>query len=66
MRSPCPAPAGTFIETEQGEIRFPEISTPVLEAVCKYFYYKARLALFGSCCGAACRPLHTVQRVLAS
>lgn len=32
--------AGTFIETEQGEIRFPEISTPVLEAVCKYFYYK--------------------------
>lgn len=35
-------PAGTFIETEQGEIRFPEISTPVLEVVCKYFYYKAR------------------------
>lgn len=35
---------GTFIETEQGEIRFPEISTPVLEVVCKYFYYKLRYA----------------------
>lgn len=32
--------AGNFIENEQGEIRFPEISTPVLEVVCKYFYYK--------------------------
>jgi hypothetical protein len=32
--------AGNFIENEQGEIRFPAIPTPVLEAVCKYFYYK--------------------------
>ena len=23
-------------------MRFPEIATPVLEVVCKYFYYKAR------------------------
>lgn len=30
------------METEQGEIRFPEISTAVLETVIKYFYYKAR------------------------
>jgi transcription elongation factor B subunit 1 len=39
---PC---AGSFIENEQGEIRFPEITTPVLEVVCKYFYYKVS----GSC-----------------
>lgn len=33
-------PTGNFIENELGEIRFPEISTPVLEVVCKYFYFK--------------------------
>lgn len=38
---PLPLAAGNFIENEQGEIRFPEITTPVLEVVCKYFYYKA-------------------------
>lgn len=37
-----PLGAGGFVETEQGEIRFPEISTPVLETVIKYFYYKVR------------------------
>jgi transcription elongation factor B subunit 1 len=36
--------AGGFIENEQGEIRFPDITTPVLEVVCKYFYYKLRYA----------------------
>ena len=41
-RRRCLAPAGSFIENEQGEIRFPEITTPVMEVVCKYFYYKVR------------------------
>ena len=36
--------AGTFIESEQGEIRFPEITTPVLEKVCQYFYYRLKYA----------------------
>ncbi|KAI3436267.1 hypothetical protein D9Q98_002320 [Chlorella vulgaris] len=35
---------GNFIESEEGEIRFPSITTPVLEVVCKYFYYKLRYA----------------------
>ena len=35
---------GSFTETELGEIRFPEISTPILEKVCQYFYYKLRWA----------------------
>lgn len=35
---------GNFIENEHGEIRFPEITTPVLEVVCKYFHYKLRYA----------------------
>mmetsp|Transcript_5872 Transcript_5872/g.6728 ORF Transcript_5872/g.6728 Transcript_5872/m.6728 type:complete len:101 (-) Transcript_5872:333-635(-) len=33
---------GNFTETELGEIKFPEISTPILEKVCQYFYYKLR------------------------
>ncbi|GAB4823301.1 hypothetical protein N2152v2_010347 [Parachlorella kessleri] len=33
---------GGFTEAETSEIRFPEISTPVLEKVCQYFYYKLR------------------------
>lgn len=33
---------GSFTETEKGEIKFPEISTQVLEKVCQYFYYKLR------------------------
>ncbi|KAK9826305.1 hypothetical protein WJX74_007168 [Apatococcus lobatus] len=33
---------GSFTETELGEVKFPEISTPILEIVCQYFYYKLR------------------------
>lgn len=33
---------GSFTETELGEVKFPEISTPILEKVCQYFYYKLR------------------------
>merc|ERR1712054_34938 len=32
---------GSFAESK-GEIRFPEISTPVLEKVIRYFYYKLK------------------------
>lgn len=35
--------AGSFTES-RGEIRFPEISTHVLEKVIQYFHYKARFA----------------------
>jgi len=31
---------GTFTEQELGEIHFREISTPILEKVNQYFYYK--------------------------
>lgn len=34
--------AGGFQETELGEVRFPEISTPILEKLCQFFYYKLR------------------------
>ncbi|CAK0784507.1 hypothetical protein CVIRNUC_007711 [Coccomyxa viridis] len=33
---------GNFTETELGEINFPEISAPILEKICEYFYYKLR------------------------
>jgi hypothetical protein len=36
------ARAGNFTETELGEVKFPEISAPILEKVCQYFYYKLR------------------------
>ena len=39
LRPHCSSP-GTFTETELGEIRFPEITAPILEKVCQYFYYK--------------------------
>eukprot|EP00891_Asterochloris_glomerata_P008133 jgi/Astpho2/8133/Aster-03069 len=32
--------SGSFTETELGEVKFPDISTPVLEKVCQYFHYK--------------------------
>ena len=35
---------GGFQEAEMGEVRFPEISTPILEKVCEYCYYKLRYA----------------------
>ncbi|KAG0585395.1 hypothetical protein M758_2G007700 [Ceratodon purpureus] len=31
--------SGSFSETELGEVNFPEISTPILEKVCQYFYW---------------------------
>lgn len=33
---------GSFTETELGEVKFPEISTPILEKTIQYFYYKLR------------------------
>ncbi|GFH16789.1 transcription elongation factor B polypeptide 1, partial [Haematococcus lacustris] len=33
---------GTFTETELGEVKFPEISTHILEKTIQYFYYKLR------------------------
>ncbi|GHP06613.1 hypothetical protein PPROV_000535800 [Pycnococcus provasolii] len=33
---------GAFTETELGEVKFPEITTEVLEKICQYFYYKLR------------------------
>ncbi|KAJ7562755.1 hypothetical protein O6H91_03G083100 [Diphasiastrum complanatum] len=36
--------SGSFTETELGEVRFPEISTPILEKVCQYFYWSLQFA----------------------
>lgn len=33
---------GTFTEQQSGEITFREISTPILEKVIQYFYYKVK------------------------
>eukprot|EP00897_Mesotaenium_endlicherianum_P002707 jgi/Mesen1/2464/ME000158S01662 len=33
---------GGFQETDTGEVRFPEISTHILEKMCQYWYYKLR------------------------
>ena len=39
---PSSCDAGTFAESTQGEIKFPEISAKVLEKTVQYFYYKLR------------------------
>jgi transcription elongation factor B subunit 1 len=36
--------SGNFTETELGEVNFPEISTPILEKVCQYFYWSLQFA----------------------
>jgi len=33
---------GGFSELDSNKIKFPEISAPILEKVCQYFYYKLR------------------------
>ncbi|KAF5744563.1 transcription elongation factor B polypeptide 1 [Tripterygium wilfordii] len=35
---------GSFAETQHGEVRFPEISTTILEKICKYFYWSLQYA----------------------
>jgi transcription elongation factor B subunit 1 len=35
---------GSFTETQLGEVRFPEISAPILEKVCQYFYWSLQIA----------------------
>jgi len=39
---------GNFTETELGEVNFPEISTPILEKVCQYFYWSLQFARWES------------------
>ena len=41
-QSPTILRAGTYSETEHGEIKFPELSGAVLEKTVRYFYYKLR------------------------
>nr|XP_024389576.1 uncharacterized protein LOC112288977 isoform X2 [Physcomitrium patens] len=38
--------SGNFTETELGEVKFPEISTPILEKVCQYFYWSLQFSRF--------------------
>lgn len=40
---------GSFTETQLGEVRFPEISAPILEKVCQYFYWSLQFARLASC-----------------
>ena len=35
-------PAGQFTESQQGEVKFPEINAKILEKTVQYFYYKLR------------------------
>ncbi|KAJ3680767.1 hypothetical protein LUZ60_015256 [Juncus effusus] len=35
---------GGFAETQHGEVRFPEISTAILEKICQYFYWSLQYA----------------------
>ncbi|MCO5551479.1 hypothetical protein L7F22_004983 [Adiantum nelumboides] len=36
--------SGSFKETELGEVKLPEISTPVLEKVCEFFYWSLQFS----------------------
>ncbi|KAI3914980.1 hypothetical protein MKW98_020527 [Papaver atlanticum] len=38
IRNMLTSPGG-FAESQRGEVRFPEISTVILEKICQYFYW---------------------------
>ncbi|KAJ0019998.1 elongin-C-like [Pistacia vera] len=35
---------GSFAETQDGKVTFPEISTTILEKICQYFYWSLQYA----------------------
>ncbi|XP_031286294.1 elongin-C-like [Pistacia vera] len=37
---------GSFAETQDGKVTFPEISTTILEKICQYFYWSLQYARF--------------------
>ena len=37
-----PALAGNFVESQNNEVKFPEINAKILEKTVQYFYYKQR------------------------
>ncbi|XP_073309786.1 uncharacterized protein [Primulina huaijiensis] len=43
IRNMLSSPGG-FAETEHGEVTFPEISTTILEKICRYFYWSLQYA----------------------
>jgi elongin-C len=43
---PLVFPTGGFSETRQGEVRFPEIPTNILEKICQYFYWSLHYSRF--------------------
>ncbi|KAF7053375.1 hypothetical protein CFC21_061320 [Triticum aestivum] len=43
LRNMLTSPGG-FAETREGEVRFPEISTAILEKICQYFYWSLHYA----------------------
>ncbi|KAL8213871.1 hypothetical protein R6Q57_003320 [Mikania cordata] len=45
IRNMLTSPGG-FAETEHREVTFPEISTPILEKICQYFYWSLQYARF--------------------
>ncbi|XP_021737507.1 elongin-C-like isoform X7 [Chenopodium quinoa] len=42
---------GNFAETENGIVRFPDISTTILEKICQYFYWSRQYASCGTIIG---------------
>ncbi|KAK8949969.1 hypothetical protein KSP40_PGU018268 [Platanthera guangdongensis] len=43
IRNMLTSPGG-FSEAQHGEVTFPEISTPILEKICQYFYWSLQFA----------------------
>ncbi|XP_050369616.1 uncharacterized protein LOC126787757 [Argentina anserina] len=43
IRNMLTSPGG-FAETELGVVKFPDISTTILEKICKYFYWNLQFA----------------------
>ncbi|KAH7542382.1 hypothetical protein FEM48_Zijuj02G0067500 [Ziziphus jujuba var. spinosa] len=48
----------SFAETEHGEVTFPEISTTILEKICKYFYWNLQFARIWCFCSGKETEFH--------
>ncbi|KAL6203325.1 hypothetical protein ACLB2K_027025 [Fragaria x ananassa] len=60
IRNMLTSPGG-FAETELGEVTFPEISTTILEKICKYFYWNLQFAR--TQLAAVCRGVQSLKAV---
>ncbi|PUZ45922.1 hypothetical protein GQ55_8G263800 [Panicum hallii var. hallii] len=65
LRNMLTSPGG-FSESRQGEVRFPEISTHILEKICRYFYWSLHYSSGTESAEFAIDPEITLELMMAA